>query len=109
MPRAQIKRLTAAIVCNGRGVQLANHVDNEMSTRSNLLCKEVTDTARDFGPIFLKGKMARIEKVELDVVQISLVGMRTVRRKDFVVLAPHNQRRRLVLAEVGLPAGVDVK
>lgn len=47
--------------------------------------------------------MARFEKVEFQVLQVTLVGERSRGRKDWVVLAPNDQRRRLVLAEEFLP------
>ena len=41
-------------------------------------------------------------QVKLDLRQVALVGMRAVGGKDHVVLAPDDQRRRLMLAEVCL-------
>jgi hypothetical protein len=44
-------------------------------------------------------EVSRVEQVQLGVRQILQVGARTLRREDHVVLAPHDQRRRLPLAE----------
>jgi hypothetical protein len=47
-------------------------------------------------------KMPCVDQVKLDVGQIALVRVSAVSREDLVVLAPDDQRRWLVLAEIGL-------
>ena len=47
--------------------------------------------------------MARVQKVEFEVLQVSLIRVGTLCRKDGVVLPPDDQRRRLLRTEVFLP------
>ena len=68
-----------------------------------LLAKEASNERGDLGSIFFESKMARVEEVELQVFEVTLVRMRPSSRKDRVILAPDDQRRWLVLAEVLLP------
>ena len=47
--------------------------------------------------------MAGIEQMKLEVFQIPFVGIGAFCREDVVVLAPHDERRWLVLTEISLP------
>ncbi len=49
--------------------------------------------------ILFQGEMPGVQKVEVEVHEVPLVGIRPVGREDVVVLAPDDQRRRLVLTE----------
>jgi len=49
--------------------------------------------------------MPRVDQVKLDLGQVALVGVSAVGRKDLVVLAPDDERRRLVLKRLALPPG----
>ena len=53
-----------------------------------------------------QGEVTRIEQMEVQRFQVALVRLGPGGREDFVVLAPHDQHRRLVLAEVLLPARI---
>ena len=57
----------------------------------------------DHVAIFLKRKVACVQQVECDVVEIRLLRMGTVRREEVVIIAPENQRRGLMLSEQCLP------
>src|SRR5437763_15770629 len=46
--------------------------------------------------------MAGVDEVKLDLGKVALVGMGPIRWENLVILAPDDQRRRLVLAEIGL-------
>ena len=51
-----------------------------------LLVEEITDPCSDFRSVFFEGKVPRIEKVKLQILQVTLVRKRTSGRKDRVVL-----------------------
>lgn len=57
----------------------------------------------DHVTIFFECKVSGIEQMKFQVLQVSFVRMRSICWEDKVVLAPNNQRRRLMLAEVRLP------
>ena len=71
-----------------------------------LLAKEVSDQRGDHRSVFFQGEVARIEQMELQVLEVTLVGIRSRSREDRIVLAPDDQRGRLVLAEILLPLGI---
>ena len=50
--------------------------------------------------------MPSINKMILEVFQVTLVGFCADCRKDLVVLAPDDQRRRLVFPQLLLPFGI---
>src|SRR5271165_2593757 len=68
----------------------------------DLSFEEVADQRHHFVSLVLQGEMAGVDEVKLDLRKVALVRMRPVRRENLVVLAPHDQRGRLVLAEVRL-------
>jgi hypothetical protein len=53
----------------------------------------------DFFPVRLHREVAGIRHVDLDVFEVACIGSRSFRRKDEVVLAPDDQRGRLILTE----------
>src|SRR6185312_13895540 len=70
---------------------------------ARVLSQEFTHEAGDLVPVLLQGEVAGVEQVKFQVVEIPLVGMGPFGRENLVVLAPDDQRRRLVLAEIRLP------
>src|SRR5919109_711582 len=74
-----------------------------LATRLEITAKEFANQIRDLGTMRLKGEVAGIEKMNLRVRDVALVGRGTGCDEDGIVLAPNDQRRRLALAEVGLP------
>jgi hypothetical protein len=54
-------------------------------------------------PFFFQREMACVEKMELRAGNISLKEFSTLHREDSIVLAPRDQRRGLMFAEVLLP------
>ena len=50
--------------------------------------------------------MARIEHVQLSVLQVALERTATFLGKDRVVCAPYEERRRLILTKILVPAGI---
>jgi hypothetical protein len=71
-----------------------------------MLPEELFDQARYLFPMCLERKMTCIEQMRLNIRQIAEVGGGAFRWEDEIVLAPHNQSRRLKLPEEGLEFGV---
>src|SRR5262249_59848892 len=65
--------------------------------------EKIPDERRDLVAIRFQSEVAGVEEMELQCLQISFVRFSAVGREDFVILAPGDQHRRLVLAEVVLP------
>ena len=61
---------------------------------------------RDLVAVVLQGEMARIEHVQLSVLQVALERTATFLGKDGVVCAPYEERRRLILTKILVPAGI---
>ncbi len=51
--------------------------------------------------------MAGVDEMKLNLGKIALVGMCAVGGEDKVVLAPDDQRWRLVFAEISLDSGIE--
>jgi hypothetical protein len=75
--------------------------------RRHLAAKEIADQRSHFGPVGLECEVAGVQQVQLNVLQITLVGRRTIGDEDLVILAPQYEHCRLVLAEVGLPLRIE--
>src|SRR5579883_31333 len=45
--------------------------------------------------------------MEFNVLKVALIGIGPFSREDVVILAPHNQRRGLMLTEILLPLGIE--
>ena len=58
---------------------------------------------------FFQREMARVEKMELRAGNISFKEFSTLHRKDSIVFAPSDQRRRLSFTEILLPISKDVQ
>jgi hypothetical protein len=58
---------------------------------------------------FFQREMARVEKMELCIGNISLKEFSTLHRKDSIVFAPSDQCRGLLFTEILLPVGKDVQ
>ena len=56
--------------------------------------------------IFFQREVAGVQQVELQILKVPLVRMRTVSRKDVVVFSPNDESWRLIFAEIFLPAGI---
>src|SRR5262245_24144363 len=68
-----------------------------------MLTEKIPDERRDLVAIRFQGEVTRVEEMELQCLQVSFIRFSAVGREDFVILAPGDQHRRLVLAEVVLP------
>ena len=68
-----------------------------------MLAEEFPHQLGDLVAVRFQREVAGIEQVELQRLQVSLVRLSPCGRKDLVVLAPDDQHRRLVLAEILLP------
>ena len=61
--------------------------------------KEIEHLSGNESAVAFEREMASIEEIEFDLLEVAAVGMRSGRRKDVIVLAPHNQCRRLMFAK----------
>src|SRR5687768_16564194 len=78
-----------------------------MQDLPNVLREEFTHQLGDFLSTGFQSEVTGVEQMELERLQISLVGLSTSGREDFIVLAPRNQHGRLVLTEIFLPLGIE--
>src|SRR5262249_57309452 len=76
------------------------------SRAADVFCEEVADVSCDQVAVLFQREVTGVEQVELQVLQITFVRFRPLRRKNEIVFSPHDQRRRLVLTEVSLPLRV---
>ena len=70
----------------------------------------VQKTAQQVGDDFsvlLQGEVTGVEQVEINILEITLVGFGALTGKGIVVRIPGNQRRWLVASEVGLPLWIE--
>ena len=74
---------------------------------TNLSVEEVVDQRDHLIGLVLQREMAGVEEMKLQVGQIALVRMRAIGGENLVVLAPDDQRRRLMLAEISLDGGIE--
>lgn len=70
--------------------------------------QEAAHEPRDSVAFLFEREMAGVEQMQLDVFEIARVGARPLGRKDLIVLAPDNQRRRLMPPEVLLPLSITI-
>src|SRR5688500_1667062 len=71
------------------------------------LLEERPHQSRDRVAFLLEGELAGVEEVELDVLEVPPIRVGALGGEDLVVLAPDDERRRLMAAEVGLPPWVE--
>src|SRR5258706_9296289 len=76
-------------------------------TRQLLFLKELFDPAGDLFSVRLQREVTRVEQVRLHVLQVSRVGCGALRREYEVVLTPHDQRWRLILAQDSLKLRIE--
>jgi hypothetical protein len=74
---------------------------------AQLFAKEVANVLRDHITVFFQREVASVEQVKLEILQVTLVRMGSLSRKNVIVLAPNDQRRRLMLTQVGLPLWIE--
>src|SRR6516162_2490260 len=79
----------------------ATHVP-PVTSRRDLTAKEIADERHHFVRFVLECKMPCVDQVKLDLGQVALVRVSAVGREDLVILAPDDERRRLMLAEICL-------
>src|SRR6059058_2674160 len=58
---------------------------------------------------FFQREMARVKKMELGVGKLSFIELSALDRKDSIVFAPSDQRRRLLFTEILLPIGIGIQ
>src|SRR5580692_10821686 len=75
--------------------------------RGDVPTQEVSHEPSNLVPVTLEREVASIKEMELHRLEVSLVRLGPGCRKDLVVLAPHDERGRLVLPEVCLPLRVE--
>src|SRR5260370_37120669 len=74
--------------------------------QGGVLPHELPHEVGDPVAVFLQGEVAGVEQMVLDSFQVLLVRLGPCGREDRVVLAPHDEGGRLVLAEGFVPAAV---
>jgi hypothetical protein len=74
-----------------------------MGLALDVLAEEVPHQVRYRVAVLLKREVSGVEQVKLQIRQVFLVGLSAGSGEDRIVLSPDHKRRRLVLAEVGLP------
>jgi hypothetical protein len=72
-----------------------------------LSIEEVTYQGDHFIGFVLQGEVAGVEEMKFHVSKVTLIWMRAIGGEDLVVLAPHDQRRRPVLAKISLNRGIE--
>src|SRR5262245_27508533 len=70
--------------------------------------KFVDERADPFEVLFQR-EMAGVEQMKLNVFQIPLIKTCALDREDPIVLAPDNERGRLMRTKITLPGGVGLK
>ena len=75
--------------------------------RDELAAKEIPDQRDHLVRLVLEREVSRVDKVQLGVRQVAQIGRRAVGRKDLIVLAPDDQRRRLALAKERLELRIE--
>ena len=65
--------------------------------------EEFSHQPRDLMAMSSQGEVPGVEQVEFQRLEVALVGLGSGGREDLIVLAPDDQDRGLVLAEVCLP------
>src|SRR5512145_3114693 len=81
----------------------AHGTDRSRRESTHVLLQEAPHQLRDQVAVFLEREVSGVEQMELERPEVPLVRMRPGGGKDLVLGAPHHQRRRLMLAQVGLP------
>src|SRR5271166_3257962 len=71
-----------------------------------ILQQELFDSAANLFAMGLEREMAGVQHMYFEILQIALIGRSAFRWEDEIVLAPDDQRRRLILAEKGLKLGI---
>ena len=80
--------------------------DDGFSFRCQVTVQKFAHQVGDDLSVLLQGKVTGVEQVEIDILEIPLVGFGAFTGEDIVVLSPGNQRRWLVASKVGLPLGI---
>src|SRR5262245_5189862 len=75
----------------------------------NLPVEKVVDQRADPVEVLFQCEMAGVEQVKFDVFQVPLRKTCALDREDPIVLAPDNERRRLMRSKITLPGGVGLK
>ena len=84
----------------------------EASSRIGLrevLSEKLSDMTSNHVAVFLQGKMAGVQQMNLHGIEVLLISTGPVRAEERIAHAPHHERRGLMLAEVGLPLRIAVQ
>src|SRR6266446_6996973 len=68
--------------------------------------EELTDRCRDLGSMRFQSEVPGVKEAHICVRYVAFECLRTSRQEERIVLAPHCQKRRLVLAKIGLEFGI---
>src|SRR5277367_6107539 len=69
--------------------------------------EEVADQRNHFIRLVFEHEVAGVDEVKFDVGQVALVGVSSIGRENFVVFAPDDQSRGLILTEIGLDRRIE--
>src|SRR6266567_205041 len=69
--------------------------------------QEIADCHSDLVTVRLEGEMAGVEEADVSVWNVTLERLGARRQEKRVVLAPSCQKRRLMLAKIGLEFGIE--
>lgn len=79
---------------------------NRRSIPGDVPWQEFPDQAGDRLCVLLERKVPAIERVHVGVGDVALVGVGSSDGEKRIVPAPHDEHRRPVLAQIGLPFGI---
>src|SRR5712691_5414054 len=71
------------------------------------MVQKLTDRYRDLVAVCLERKVASVKEAHIGLRHVTLECLCASRQEERIVLAPRRQKRRLMLAEIGLERGVE--
>src|SRR5262245_66681838 len=69
--------------------------------------QEIADYRSDLVTVRLEGEVAGVEEAHVSVGNVALERLGALRQEKRIVLAPSGEKRRLVLAKMGLEFGIE--
>src|SRR5215831_2693519 len=92
----------------GKGITYCAHLATPPERRASLRARqEIAYRRSDLVTVRLEGEVAGVEEPHISVWNVTLERLGALREEKRVVLAPSCQKRRLVLAKIGLEFGIE--